>query len=253
MATYSAYLETGDSGTCMAHVLHPSGPIPLGSSLPGCFARADDRETALRRVPAAVREYMDWLCRHGETDLPKADPIQIELAGESHGMGPFNPGDAAALFAPDIPPITHKEMERYFRLMAYARADLLAVFVDESLKSDEVLDWQPNAQAFSIRHTLRHVGNAEEWYVSRLLPPERLPPEWEHDDALPLFDFLKMERRTALDRLRRLTDAERSEIFHPVHWTQHPEEAWTARKVLRRFVEHEREHTGQVKELLLRS
>jgi len=49
---------------------------------------------------------------------------------------------------------------------------------------------------------------------------------------------------------RQLTEEERSGIFYPTHWTQHPEEPWTARKVLRRFLEHEREHTAQVREIL---
>jgi hypothetical protein len=97
---------------------------------------------------------------------------------------------------------------------------------------------------------LRHIGNAEEWYVSRIVPADTLSPEWEHDEELPLFEFLAMERRTAVERLRRLTDAERSEVFYPQGWTDHPDEPWTGRKVFRRFLEHELEHTGQVREIL---
>jgi len=138
-------------------------------------------------------------------------------------------------------------MEHHFRLMAYARADLLALV---QTLPDEVLDWQPAPQSLSIRRLLRHVGNAEEWYVSRLVPPETLPPEWEHDGELPTFEFLEMERRTAVTWLRQLSDEERSGVFYPTHWTQHPEEPWTARKVLRRFLEHEREHTAQIREIL---
>ncbi len=33
-----------------------------------------------------------------------------------------------------------------------------------------------------------HIGNAEEWYVSRLVPAETLPAEWAHDDTMPIFD-----------------------------------------------------------------
>ena len=59
-----------------------------------------------------------------------------------------------------------------------------------------------------------------------------------------------MERRTALNRLRGISAEERAGVFYPTTWTRHPDEAWTLRKVLRRLLEHEREHTGQVVEIL---
>jgi hypothetical protein len=60
-----------------------------------------------------------------------------------------------------------------------------------------------------------------------------------------------MERRTAVERLRQLARTERTKVFYPTRWTDHPEEPWTARKVLRRFLEHELEHTMQAQEILL--
>jgi uncharacterized damage-inducible protein DinB/predicted RNase H-like HicB family nuclease len=237
MTRYPVYLEFVDDGRCMAHVLE----------LPGCIVRAPSRDEALRRMPDAIRDYHAWLRRHGEPAPPDEELIEIEVAGESTGFGPFDPGDAAALFPPDREPVAHEEMEHHFRLMAHARADLLALVRD---LPDDVLDWQVDPQSFSIRRLLRHIGNAEEWYVSRLVSPETLPPEWEQDEELPIFEFLEMERRTAVARLRQLTDEERSGVFYPTHWTQHPEEPWTARKALRRFLEHEREHTAQVRDIL---
>jgi predicted RNase H-like HicB family nuclease/uncharacterized damage-inducible protein DinB len=229
MRIFPVYLEIADDGRCMAHVL----------DLTGCTVRAPSRDEALHRLPDAIRDHHAWLRRHGEPAPPEEEPIGIEVAGESTGFGPFDPGDAAALFPPDREPVTHEGMERHFHLMAHARADLLALVRD---LPDDLLDWQPDPQSFSIRRLLRHVGNAEEWYVSRLVPPETLPPEWEHDEELPIFELLEMERRTAMARLRQLSDEERSGVFYPTCWTQHPDEPWTAHKALRRFLEHEREH-----------
>lgn len=237
MACYQVYLEIHDDGRCMAHV----------PELPGCFARAPTRDEALSQVPTMIRDYHAWLRRHGEPAPPPDAPIEIEIAGESVGFGPFDPGDAAALLPPDQMALTPEEMEHLFRLMAHSRADLLALVRD---LPDEILDWRPAPQSFSIRRLLRHIGNAEKWYVSRLVSPEALPSEWKHDEDMPLLEFLEMERRTAVARLRQLTNEERSQVFYPSHWTRHPEEPWTARKVLRRFLEHEREHTAQVREVL---
>jgi len=236
MSRYPVYLEITDD-LCLAHI----------PDLPGCTVRAPSRAEALARLPAATRDHLAWLRRHGEPVPPEDDPIEVEIAGESHDFGPFNPGDAAALLPPDRVPLTPEEMETYFRLMAHARADLLVLV--ERLP-DELLDRQPDAESWTIRRILRHIGNAEEWYASRLVPPDTLPPEWEHDEDLPILQFLAMERRTAVDRLRRLTVEERTAVVYPTHWTDHPDEPWMARKALRRAVEHEREHTEQVQEIL---
>ncbi len=234
---YSVLLEIADDGLCMAHV----------PDLPGCAVRAPTREEALHQLPEAIRDYHDWLRRHGETVPPVDKPIEVDIAEVSTGFGPFNPGDAAALFEPDRRAIAAEEIEFHLRLMSHSRADLVALVRD---LTDETLDWQPDAQSFSIRRLLRHIGNAEEWYVSRIVPPESLPPEWERDEDMPIMEFLEMERRTAIARLRQLTEAEQSDVFYPQQWTQHPGEPWTARKVFRRFLEHEREHTGQIRRML---
>ena len=39
-------------------------------------------------------------------------------------------------------------------------------------------------------------------------------------------------------------------MFKRSAYTKHPEEEWTFRKVLRRFVEHEREHIGTIKKVI---
>jgi len=237
MTCYSVFLEIADDDRCMAHVL----------ALPGCAVRAQTQEEALRQLPEAIREYHEWLCRHGEAAPSVGEPIETKIAEASTGFGPFNPGDAAALFEPDRRALAPEEIEYHLRLMSHSRDDLMALVRD---LADEVLDWQPDAESFPIRRLLRHIGNAEEWYVSRIVPPETLPPEWEHDEGMFIMDFLEMERRTAVARLRQLTEAERSQVFYPKQWTQHSEEPWTARKVLRRFLEHEREHTGQIRRTL---
>jgi predicted RNase H-like HicB family nuclease/uncharacterized damage-inducible protein DinB len=237
VAHYSVYLETVDDGPCMAHVI----------DLPGCIVRAPTRDEALRRLPEAIKEYHGWLRSHGGPARTSGESVRIELAGESVGLGPFNRRDAAALFPPDREPISSEVMEQYFRLMAYNRADLLAL---TRHLPDELLNWQPFPGSFTLRDLLRHVGNAEEWYVSRVVPPDSLPPEWEDDESLPIFEFLEMERRTAVARLRQLTVKERRDVFYPTVWAYHPEEPWTARKALRRFLEHEREHIAQVREIL---
>jgi len=249
---YSVFLEINPDGRTLAHVLE----------LAGCISRADSRQEALQRLPGLIHEYHAWLRGHGEATPAEDVAIDLQIAGESSGYGPFDPGNAAALLPDDPQPVARDELEYYLALAAYGRADLLGLLCRETPAAlgtdgsplpelpDDLLDWQPAPHSFSLRRVLRHIGNAEEWYVSRLVSPETLPAEWEHDEDLPLLQFLAMERRTAVDRLRRLTDDELSRVVYPSQWTDHPEEPWTARKALRRLIEHEREHTAQVREIL---
>ncbi|MEW6718497.1 MAG: DinB family protein [Chloroflexota bacterium] len=236
MMRYPIHLEIDQTGRCYAHVL----------DLPGCHLRASSQEEALSRLPNAIRQYHHWLRQHGEPAPSADETIELEVAAIQMGEGPFDPGDTAALLTPDQRPLTSQEMEACFRLASYQRDELMHLVRH---LPEEVLDWQPDPDTYSIRRILRHIGNAEEWYVSRIVPPDTLPPEWEHDEDLPLLEFLEMERRTAVARLRELTTEERRGVFYPTHFTSRPEEPWTARKALRRFLEHEREHTAQIRDI----
>lgn len=236
---HDVYLEVDKSGLCMAHVL----------DLPGCFVRAANEEAALTALPPAIRAYHDWLVRHGET-VPEASPpgsLRLRVVAASRGFGPFRRGDIAALFEPERQPMTRQEMKRYLRLADYTRADLLALVRP---LSKALREWRPHPEAMNIRQILRHIGNSEQWYVSRLVDPETLPPQWENDADMPIFKFLAMERSTVVDRLHRLTDEELANVVFPAHFTDHPDEPWTARKALRRLLEHEREHTDHIRHIL---
>jgi uncharacterized damage-inducible protein DinB/predicted RNase H-like HicB family nuclease len=229
-------LETSPTGRCMAHL----------PEFPGCFGLADSRREVLATVPDATRSYSLWLSRHGEPqELPK--DIEPRVVEEVQGYGPFNWGDRAALFKADREPLSRDEMERLLRRADYSRADLLRTV--EGLFNEELdREWLPGE--LTIRQILRHIGDAEQWYVSRITDPHTLPREWDDDEKLPTFDYLEMERRTAVERLRLLTDEERSATVYPARWTNHPDEPWTARKALRRLLEHEREHYHQIRDLL---
>ena len=229
-------LETGPTGRCMAHM----------PEFPGCFSLAGSRDEALATVPEAVGSYIHWLTRHGESaSMPES--VEIAVTEEVNGYGPFERGDRAAIFTTDCRPLDDEEMERLLLLARYNRTDLLRTV--EGL-TDQQLDQQWISGAPTIRQILRHIGNTEQWYVSRIADPHTLPREWVNDDRLPIFEFLEMERRTAAERFRQLTPEECAATVYPARWTNHPEEGWTVRKALRRMLEHEREHYHHIRALL---
>ena len=228
------YLEAGADGRAMAHVLH----------LPGCTAAAETREAALTAVPIAIQGYLTWLGTHGED--ADGETGEIEVVEESHGFGPFDPGDRAALFGPDREPLAREELERLFRLMGYSRRDLLALIagVPDGLLCEEY------TTGWSVERILRHIGGAEIWYVTRIDQDWHLPGYEEHRVRDTALDWLEWTRQSAMRRLGELYPHERSQVFCPSRYTDHPDELWTARKVFRRFLEHEREHTAQIEAIL---
>ena len=78
----------------------------------------------------------------------------------------------------------------------------------------------------------------------------QLPGYEEHRAQDTALAWLEWTRRSAVRRLGTLSPHERSQVFRPSRYTDHPDELWTARKALRRFLEHEREHTAQIEAIL---
>jgi uncharacterized damage-inducible protein DinB/predicted RNase H-like HicB family nuclease len=234
MPRYEVYLEVHSDGRTMAHV----------PALPGCIARGPSRQETLRLLGEAVKGHQTWLRNHGEQAPGEGILSELVLADE-YPAGPFDPGSTTALLPPDLAPVEGETVARYLRLMDHARADLLTL---TSQLPPEVLDWQESADMWSIARILRHVANAERWYVSRIVPLEELG-ELERADELPLFEYLALARRVSSHRLATLTEEQRSRVVTPTAFAREPE-PWTARKALRRYVEHELEHTRHVCEVL---
>jgi len=181
--------------------------------------RGDSREETLAILDRSASECLDFLRRHGEA-IPPASPqgrSVTELgswATPDYDLRPFSPADRDA----------------WLRWAARRRQELLDALAQLPAPA---LDWQPDEKMWSVRRILSHVAYSEWWFARVTIPQSR-------DPLLRLAEA----QQEALTRLSALTPAELTRT------TLHEGEPWTARKVLRRFLEHEREHLGQVEEIL---
>lgn len=238
MSAIDVYLEVREDGQCIAHVL----------ALPGCFVVGNDQEAALNNVSEAVQGYASWLEMHEKTITLPDQLITLTVAETLRGVGALHPGDQMALFSPEKKPLSREELARLLQLAAYNRADLLAAVRG---LSGTMRGWRPGPDRMSIDDILRHIGRADRWYVSRLKGTAELPEDWfAFDDQMPVMQFLRLMRETAVSHFQHLSDDELSRITTPTYRTQNPTEQWTARKALRRFLEHEREHLAHIHENL---
>jgi predicted RNase H-like HicB family nuclease/uncharacterized damage-inducible protein DinB len=224
---YDVYLLVKRSGRTHAHV----------PDLPGCNWLASSPEEAWRLAPEAIRAHLGWLRKHDQPAPSSGEPIFPRLAQQHRSTA--REGNLIGYFECERRPVSRKEIPAFLELMACARTDLL-----EPVRElpDEVLNWQPASDSWSIQEVLRHVAGAERWYLTRILDPVTIP---HFKPSKSVWQRLETVRAVVLERLARLNQAERSMIS-----ADESGELWSARKVFRRYLEHEREHTAHIHKIL---
>lgn len=190
---YQVYLEDGVEGKALAWIL----------AHPGCYNYGGTTEEALAGLPAAITDYWAWRASHGDRVTPEAQEAEIEVA-ETFTVTYDGDYEINAFFTPDGQPSSEEEIEEVLRLLDYSRADLLALLAD---LPKEALDWNPDEETWSIRRILRHIGDAEAWYISRLGID---PGDHEMKDE---FVRLASIRRIALKEIRAFPSHKRAQLY----------------------------------------
>jgi uncharacterized damage-inducible protein DinB len=111
--------------------------------------------------------------------------------------------------------------------------------------SEEELEEKPE-KGRPIRMILEHILESEYLYMYAFGRPEGLPGSGSivRKREGTLLEWMASVRSIEIERLRSLNSAERSEPF--VHWKY----TRTARKVMRRMLEHQWEHLVEIEERL---
>ncbi|MBE3584509.1 MAG: DinB family protein [Limnochordaceae bacterium] len=250
MVPFDVYLDVSRaSPRVMAHLLEP----------PGLGIRFESREALDQDLSAAIAEHLRWLAMHGHWQAVDGSPgtavpdtPRWRIAQEVPVNGNFESGDDVGFYEPDSLPLSSAEVEHYLGIARSARDDLLALA--RALPTG-ALDWRYDSRSRTIRSILDHVAYAELWYITRVIDDPALangmPPQIEAVDRRmdasndPLARLVMV--REEFERFFRGLDTERlSRAVVPTWFCQIQTEQWTARKALRRAIEHEREHTRSV-------
>jgi hypothetical protein len=207
----------------------------------GCFSYGSQPESALEALPAAIQEYNQWLVSHGKESWcipPNQEPLLDGTWDVFHIDENYRVSESGyevnAWFQDDWRPLSKAEIDRGSELLGLTRQDLLG---GVSGLDEKALNNKPSADSWSIDQVLNHVRNAEWWYLDRLgmaYPRNDMP--------LEIFESLKKIREHMLDILTNLAE---SNLVLGIDG-----EFWSPRKLLRRTVWHERDHTFHIKELL---
>lgn len=208
---------------------------------PGCFAYGKDSDEALANLQEAVNSYKEWIEEHESAwiETTKLEPhleesFEAYFINEDYERATEEDEEVNAWFQHDWKPLTATDIERGLKLLAWSREDLLNVVKD--LDAEKLDEKYPN-ERWSINGILNHVGGAEWWYM------DRLGSAFPRED-LPKHPITRLEKvRAHLNQI--LPTLEGSKQVVGVDG-----EFWSPRKMLRRAVWHERDHTLHIQKLL---
>jgi predicted RNase H-like HicB family nuclease/uncharacterized damage-inducible protein DinB len=196
----------------------------------GCYSKARTRDEAIANAPRIIAEYFAWLSRHGREVLPP-ESIEVEVSESWDSF--ICEGDyiVNAFFEDDRRPLSDNEIDYVLELLEYTRQDLLRVI--NPLSSEQLDKPIRDELQGSIRGILEHIAYAERWYFDRLglaFPREEMP-----DDVMDM-----------LEKVRTYTVHKLPELAGDTRITERISERWSARKLVRRTLWHERTHTRQI-------
>jgi len=217
---------------------------------PGCWVFARTKERALAKVKDAIFEWIEWLKSQGDEN-PQAGRgfkpsykhnIEIEVAEMIRvNYNPAKAGKPEPLFWSEVLPVKKDDIKRTIKLMEYSRQDLLNLV---SNLTKEQLSFKPPNQPRTIKNCLKHIAYVEPWYINRL--NIELSEKYPKD----VFEFLNYTREIVVNSLSDLPRDKMRGVHQPVKYKSPTCDLWTARKVLRRLVDHERLHARYIQKVL---
>jgi len=211
MTQYDVYIEVDSGNRTVAHVL----------GVPGCFAIAETEAAALTAVSHTL-----------QAQYPE-DNISVSVAERAERPRP--------LFSPERLPATPELVERYLQIAAQNRLELQNLIRP---LAPAMRRWRPFAGHMTIDEILHHIAGSEIRYLGKICGFVDQPTE------LTLVKFLQMTRLEVEARLTECTAEQLTAVVSQRSRTNHPDEEWSMRKVLRRLLEHEREHISHIHEIL---
>jgi hypothetical protein len=217
--------------------MEPDHWIAWAVDLPGCFSSAMTAQSAIANAPQKVIEYFSWLSKHDRSLLVVEDAIETQVVETFQSFTSREDPDyiVNAFLKNDRQPLGYWDVEITLLLLTWTRQDLLAAI--HSVGQDSLTAPISGEVRGSIAGIIDHIAIAENWYFGQLgcgLERADLPAD--------PFEKLMQVRVNTREQLVKLIGDE--------HITKDSDELWSARKVLRRTLWHERDHTQHIVRLL---
>ena len=206
---------------------------------PGVFTYGSEDAEALLRMPREMLRFENWLNLHTDQPWVQLEGLDMHIDetfevssvwydGKTHGVHSF--------FQSDMVPLTGEDVRKALLIFNWQREELLAGV--ETLP-DQVLKHEFEGQRWTIEGILEHIARVEKWYFSRMGMEVTLPVE--NGNPLHLLEISSAATNHYLPQLIGF-----DQVF------EHHQEKWSARKLVRRLLWHQRDHIDHIRDLALK-
>lgn len=192
--------------------------------LPGAFVRGKDEEEALSKVRQEAKSYFDWL------GILRAAPTKWQIVQRHHCQLMVEDADGEILLDADRGPVSEDEFQILVGLVCHSARTFKSLYDSSALK--HWVDPPRVRKTFygecpkTIQEVFDHVNATQHYYFSRT----GLPPREGEKDYLAV-------RELYTNGIERLFRSQGNSRVYDVD-----NELWTLKKILRRFVWHDRIH-----------
>jgi len=199
--------------------------------LPGAFIRGITEQEALMKVNHEVSVYLKWLGGEQKHDY------RIQIVQRHQSSLPVEDADNEILLEADKETIREGEFRNLYNLVWNSGETFLQLYTNSKLK-----DWVDESRIRktfygdnpkTIQEIFDHVKYCQYYYLSRMKITEEIEE-----------DFMGI-RKFCLEKLESLDRKNNNSIIFEV-----ANELWTLKKVLRRFVWHDRIHGKAITRIL---
>ena len=188
----------------------------------GAFTRGESLEIAKAKMPGEIVSYLKWL------DEGITDSIEIMIAEEKESELAIKDADSDVLFESEKTPLTADEYEKLKALALKSARDFLALYESipdkSATASAERKTFYGNVPR-SAEEMYEHTKNVNEYYFAEI--------SVDADNGGTIYEC----RKRGFELLERSPDFLQNSVIEGSYG-----EEWSLRKVLRRFIWHDRIH-----------
>lgn len=200
--------------------------------LPGAYARGENRKAALEKMKAEVNSYLRW------AGQPHPETIQLEIVQDAACDLQIRDADSDVLFEAEQMPLTMQAYQHLKALALKSASDFLMLY--QSIPDRERTDAPIRATFYgqvprTAQEMYTHTKNVNAYYFAEI--------EVEADNTGSILDC----RARGFEALERKPDFLQNPVIAGSYG-----ECWTLRKVLRRFIWHDRIHARAMYRMAVR-
>jgi len=190
-------------------------------------------------MPRQILMFESWLELHTDQSWVQLEGLDMHI-DETFEVFPVEDDNGVyevnAFFSSDLIPLNEEEVQRALKIYKWQREELLAGVETLPL---EMLKHEFEGQRWTIEGILEHIARVESWYFSRL--GFEIPEPVNSSDP---FQMLEASAAIVNNCLPELVGFD--QVF------EHRQENWSARKLMRRLLWHQRDHIDHIRDLALR-